>query len=336
MSVSGRELSRSRVKRRLDEDPSSWQGCRGDGEERRVARCRPTSHRSGRAVGGRDTLTKTAAEGRGGERQSQHMTDGTASTLPPTLASGSDHNVAPAATKTNSLQLPPTDNDGPTMPMPLVEIKTELDPSRPTRIINKLNKHTHNTDVQQQDPLHQHQQSVQGCGSGDTPGSWLFSVGPGVGDEQVRQILGFSVDVTRTIDAAGWTCEKDMWRSVVQIGSPALLGFFDAVNYEDSSSARDLVRTAVDRLVRRETLLLVVDHVPGKDEALSAVDNAETVKLVAILIDSILEAWQLQKRVNPGLLARTAVVLRGRGVGRKMRAGVHRVRIQPLEASQSS
>ncbi|CEM03514.1 unnamed protein product [Vitrella brassicaformis CCMP3155] len=279
MSVSGRELSRSRVKRRLDEDPSSWQGCRGDGEERRVTR-----HR-------------------------QH----------PDV-----HDVAPSSTKSNSLyQLPPTDNDGPTMPMPLVEIKTEPDRSRPTRIINKLNKH--NTDVQQQDQLHQYQhyyhhhqhqqqqqQSVQGGGDGSTPGSCLFSVDPGVGDEQVRQMLGFSVDVSRTIDAAGWTCEMDVWRSVVQIGSPDLLGFFDAIDYEDT--ALGLVTMAVERLVRREALLLVIDHMPGKDEAHSGnavVDNAKTVKLVAILIGCILEIWQLQKSVDPSLLARIAIVLRG-------------------------
>ncbi|CEM24428.1 unnamed protein product [Vitrella brassicaformis CCMP3155] len=252
-------------------------------------------------------------------------------------------------------------------PLPLVRIKRETDRGTPTIVADapappsaKNNCNSSNVpDV----PIKQEQEEMDGEGQGsqqhdaetpasgvagpcvggggdgdgegqeDSSGSWLFSVESETPQHQVCQILGFAPDRLQTIDTAMWMSENEVWRTVLQVFAPDLLGAFDACNYQDTDSSvrTDLSTTAIDRLVCRETLLLL-DHVPGKNEA----GGAGTVKLVAILLGAILERWQIQNDADPSVLARIAIVLRGRGIGRKIRAGAFKVRIQPLVTSATT
>uniref|UniRef100_A0A0G4G541 Uncharacterized protein n=1 Tax=Chromera velia CCMP2878 TaxID=1169474 RepID=A0A0G4G541_9ALVE len=148
---------------------------------------------------------------------------------------------------------------------------------------------------------------------------WLFSCPMGTPVEDLCAVLDFARSAAVRFDVANWGCERDMWEDVVRVFNA---GSLPAVQVDYQAFLRTLAEAA------KLEVMMVLSGVPGKEEA---AENINSMKLVALYVLAMADAWKATEETEADKLGRVAVVLEGNGIGSRLRASDRRFSIEPLE-----
>lgn len=157
---------------------------------------------------------------------------------------------------------------------------------------------------------------------------WLYSAQLNSNPREIWESLEYGQHSYVELNVDEWQCEEDLWLSLLRgVAADAAMHEQEAKGHKDSLDR--LRKLGADCLleVSKVEVCFVLKGVPGKHDAAK---NPVGLRLVAVFVASVANAWKALEDRDASVLGRVSVVLCGREIGMNLRAGDKKFKIEPL------